>query len=468
MSDTELIRREPLWTLRLAPFILSALALELFIAFEAFAVTTVLPVAMAELNGHGWYSMAFAATITAGLVGFISAGSWIDFRGVRSPLLVGGALFILGIAACALAPNAPIFVLGRFVQGFGGGIVSVVLYVLIARKVSVQKRPTMFGLLSAAWLLPSLAGPLVAGYLAEVMSWRTIFWLVLLGSTVALICLLTVAVRPAPADDSLAEVATSAGSDDGPKGERRRIVIAVSAAAALAALHFAGQLPRQWGMAALIVGVIGLILAARVLLPRGTLTFRGAAPRLVALRTVLGATVTACDVHLTLFLQDQRGFAATSAGLVIASGAGGWAAGSWVQARFESDHRSERRLLALAAPLVACGPVAVLGCISGSLAFPFLIVGCVLMGTGMGIAYPRIASAILRITDSREHGRYSSSLQASESMGSAALLAMIGILLASFAGDSGFVVSYGLLAALGAVGVVAAWWPDGSRDGSMA
>src|SRR5690625_6731409 len=60
-----------LWTARTWPFISSTLALMTSIAFEAFAITTVLPVAMADLGGVEWYSLAFSATITAGLVGMV-------------------------------------------------------------------------------------------------------------------------------------------------------------------------------------------------------------------------------------------------------------------------------------------------------------------------------------------------------------------------------------------------------------
>ena len=50
-----------LWTARTWPFIVSTLVLMTSIAFEAFAITTVLPVAMADLGGVQWYSLAFSA-----------------------------------------------------------------------------------------------------------------------------------------------------------------------------------------------------------------------------------------------------------------------------------------------------------------------------------------------------------------------------------------------------------------------
>lgn len=124
---------ERLWTRRTWPFLTGTLALMTFIAFESYAVTTVLPVAMADLDGSRWYSMAYAATITTALLGTVLGGNWADRHGTRPPLLAGGTMFLLGIALCALAPNAATFVLGRFLQGVGGGIDAVVLYVSTLR-----------------------------------------------------------------------------------------------------------------------------------------------------------------------------------------------------------------------------------------------------------------------------------------------------------------------------------------------
>ena len=454
-------RRGALWTARRAPFISSALALMAFIAFESFAVTTVLPVAMAELDGRSWYSAAYAGTITTGLVGYVLAVTWIDVHGVRKPLALGGTLFVLGIAACASATDPQMFVFGRLIQGLGGGIDSVVIYVLIARALPEDLRPRMFGLLSAAWLVPSLAGPLAAGYLTEVTSWRVVFWFVVVGSAAAIIALYTSTAVPPTVRDGTPPTDTEEAdrSHSGPASQRgrRRILSAVVAAAALLALHSASQLPLGAAVAALALASVILVLAARSILPAGTLRLRDPASCLIGLRGALGATVTACDVHLTLFLQSHNGHSATTAGLVVASGAGGWAVGSWVQGRFDTRGATDGLLLATSVPMVACGPLAVFGHIAEVLPLPGVVVGCVLMGLGMGIAYPRIASATLRITDPKRHGEFSSSLQVSESMTTTTLLAVVGIVLASSSGNSGFVISYLVMSGLTLVGVAIAW-----------
>jgi MFS family permease len=447
-----------LWTARSWPFVTSTLALMTFIAFESFAITTVLPVVMSDLHSPRWYSMAYAATLTTALLGTILGGNWADRHGTRPPLLAGGVLFLLGIALCALAPSTAVFVLGRLLQGFGGGIDSVVLYVLIARNIPAGPRPRMFGLLTAAWLLPSMLGPLLAGTLTELTGWRAVFGLILVGAAASLLGLLVCA------RDTGARVPSSAAS---PALFGRRGMLAIVAAGALMLLHLGGQSLSQQSLVLVPSGLVLLLWSASRLLPRGTLLLRGTAPRLVALRAVLGATVTATDVYLTLYLQHQRDFAPTAAGLVIAIGAAGWAAGAWIQGRFGDTAANHRGLVAASGPLVLCGPAGVLLHVLGAAPIGLVLGACVAMGAGMGIAYPRVSSRTLAIADPSEHGKYSSALQAGESMAATGLLAATAILLLVFPGAEGFVASYGLLVGLGLVAVLIAWAPPTrSREGS--
>lgn len=175
---------------------------------------------------------------------------------------------------------------------------------------------------------------------------------------------------------------------------------------------------------------VALIAIARGILPTGTLLIRGA-QRLVALRAILGATVTTTDLYLTLYLQSERGYPPTTACLVIAVGAGGWAFGAWAQGRFSSDDTTHQRLILLAAPLVAVGPAGVLLYTTTGLPRGAVVAGCITMGIGMGVAYPRLSSAVLSLAKTDEQGEYSSALQASESMSVAATTALTAVVLAS-------------------------------------
>lgn len=433
-----------LWARRHRPVVAGLFGMMTFIAFETFAVTTALPVVARDLAAEQWYSLAFAATVTTGLVGMTVGGRWADLRGPGRPLAVGGLLFLAGIGLCAAAPDMAVFVLGRLLQGVGGGIDSVVLYVVIARTLPESLRPRVFGLLSAAWLLPSIAGPLVTGALVEVMHWRAVFALVLVGSAGSLAVLMS-AVRTLPAEN----------------GRKlpldRRGMWAVASAAAVLGLHVAGQQEMPWLALWTAAGSVAVVAAAARLLPRGTLLARPGIPRVVAFRGVAGAVCTATDIYLPLYLQHHLGHGPVVAGAAVAVGSFGWALGSWIQARSKAP-AGDPAGLRWAAALVVCGPAGCVLLVTGAAPLAAAVAGCVLMGVGMGILYPQLSTLILALSPAREQGGNSSALQVSESLGTSLLVAVTGAVL-TVSAPSGYPAVYGVAAAVGLAGLALALAP---------
>lgn len=419
-----------------------------FIAFEVFAVTTALPVVARDLGAERWYPLAFAATMTTGLVGMTLGGTWADRSGPLRPLVFGGTAFLLGLALCASAPSMTVFVVGRLLQGIGGGIDSVVLYVVIARFVHEDLRPRMFGSLTLAWLLPSVVGPLVSGLLVQAVHWRVVFALVLAGSAVSLLMLVRV-VR---------------GVDNAHRGGvllGPRLVWAGVAAASLLGLHIAGQQTTAVLVAGTVASLAVLGASAVRLLPRGTLRGRAGIPRLVLLRALMGGAVAATDIFLPPYLQYELGYAPTASGLVVAVGALGWAAGAWWQGRAAAGSRPET--LYPAAALAVCGPAGAALVVGGLLPVPAAAAACVLMGVGMGIALPRISSTVMSLSPVGLQGRNSSALQIAESVVTSALVAVAGaVLTAAFLG--GYLAVYALAGAVALAALAVTPSPRPSED----
>src|SRR4051812_4783632 len=153
------------------------LMLVTFIAFESMAVGTAMPTAVAELHGLAWYAWPFSAFLVASVIGLVVGGDLGDRRGARVALPWGVGTFAAGLLAAGLAGHMAVFVAARAVQGFGAGIMIVLLYVIAGQAYDAALRPRLFGAISTAWVLPALVGPLVAGLLTTHASWR----LVLLG-----------------------------------------------------------------------------------------------------------------------------------------------------------------------------------------------------------------------------------------------------------------------------------------------
>ena len=68
-----------------------------------------------------------------------------------------------------------LFILGRAVQGLGGGLVIVALYVVVGRAYPERLRPAIMAAFAASWVVPSIVGPLASGTVTEHLGWRWVF-----------------------------------------------------------------------------------------------------------------------------------------------------------------------------------------------------------------------------------------------------------------------------------------------------
>lgn len=147
----------------------------LLIAFEATAVGTAMPVAARELDGVSLYAFAFSGFFTTSLFAMVLSGQWSDRRGPLAPLTTGIASFAAGLLLAGTAQAMWLFILGRAVQGLGGGLVIVALYVVVGRAYPERLRPAIMAAFAASWVVPSIVGPLASGAVTEHIGWRWVF-----------------------------------------------------------------------------------------------------------------------------------------------------------------------------------------------------------------------------------------------------------------------------------------------------
>lgn len=154
---------------------LGAVALIFLAAIEALAVTTVMPIVSAALNGEALFAVAFAGTLATSVIGMVATGAWSDARGPRGALYVAVTLFIIGLLISGFAVTMHQFLIGRLVQGLGTGGQTVALYVVVARLYPPHLHGRIFAAFAAAWVVPSMVGPFLAGAVAEYLDWRWAF-----------------------------------------------------------------------------------------------------------------------------------------------------------------------------------------------------------------------------------------------------------------------------------------------------
>src|SRR5215475_10842225 len=146
-----------------------------FIASEALAVVTIMPVVARDLGGLSLYGWVFSAFMLGNVIGIVTAGRQADRYGPARPFLGGLVLFCAGLAIAGAAPTMLVLVGGRALQGIGAGAVPAVAYVAIGRSLPEALQARMMAVLSTAWVVPGLVGPAVSAAVASLVGWRWVF-----------------------------------------------------------------------------------------------------------------------------------------------------------------------------------------------------------------------------------------------------------------------------------------------------
>lgn len=414
-------------------------ALIMLAAFEALAVTTIMPTISRELDGASLYAFAFAGPLAVSVVGMVLAGAWSDRGNPRNALFASVALFAIGLLIAGSAPTMGVFVAGRLVHGFGGGALTVALYVIVARVYPPRLHPKIFAGFAAAWVIPSLIGPLIAGLVAQSVGWRWVF----LG-VVGLVVLAMFMVVPV-----MRSMHAPAG-DERPPWNARRIAWSVLLAVAVLALSLSAEAtgPVQWIVP--IVAVIVAGFAIRPLVPAHTLLAGRGLPSVILIRGLVAAAFFGAEVYVPYLLVSRFDLTPAIAGLALTVAGVTWATASWVQGRYPSiGHRTSIRVgtALLAIAIVTSLVTALLG-----LSPIVEIVGWGLAGAGMGLMYPRLTVLALEYSTPADQGFNSSALTIADSSGSAVALAATAI---AFAALGVLGIAWPFVGAFAVTGVVA-------------
>ncbi|AQZ60464.1 MFS transporter [[Actinomadura] parvosata subsp. kistnae] len=407
-------------------------------AFEAMAVATAMPVVARELDGMPLYNLAFSATLAASVIATVLGGRWSDVRGPLQPIGAGVATFVAGLLLAGLAPTMEVFVAGRFVQGLGTGLTQVALYVLVARAYPPSMHPRVFAAFSAAWVVPSMIGPAIAGFVAESFDWRWIF----LGVTVVVIpsaLLLWRGTAGRAVQDGVAEPAPGLG---------RKLVYATLTAVAAALIQYGSAL-KLAGLPLLAAGIVLLAVSLPKLLLPGSMRAARGLPTGPLLRGLAFGSYTAAEVLIPLMLKYERGLSVTAAGIVLTIGALGWSTGSWIKGRGMIGNMAALRGGAV---LIAAGITLVTLVLIDPLPLVLAHVGMAAVGLGIGVLHPTVSVLVLEMSKEGEEGANSAAVGVGESVFTVVAVAVSGALFTAAAQNYAVGLAFTVaLAVLGAV-----------------
>jgi MFS family permease len=421
-----------------------------FVASEALAVVTVMPVVARDLGGLRLYGWVFSGFMLGSVIGIVAAGREADRRGPAVPFVAGVALFGSGLALAGLAPSMGVLVAGRVLQGLGAGAAPSVAYAVIGRTLPGPLRARMMAVLSTAWVAPGLAGPAISAEVARLFGWRWVF----LG------LLPIVAVAASIAVPALIRLGPPAVGG----GEEHRMIdgfrTAAGAALILAGLTLAAGTGGGNRLAAALGG-LGLIAAGaalgvpalRRLVPAGTLTAQAGLPATILTRGLLTFTFFGADAYVTLALTTVRHRTPVVAGIAVTGATVAWTAGAWVQARL-SESWEGRRLVRTGLVVILAGIAGLALVLQSGVPVAVGLAAWTVAGLGMGLAYAPISLMMLRKAPPGQEGRVSASLNLADVLGDAIGIGVGGAAVADAAGRDlqlGVVAAFCAAAAVGLV-----------------
>ncbi len=160
-------------------WILAASILGSSMAFvDGTVVNVALPVLQQDLGATGaevqWVLEAYLLTLSALL---LLGGSLADRLGRRRIFASGTALFAGASIGCALAPSTSWLIVSRAVQGVGGALLIPTSLALLGAGIPDERRGRAIGKWSAFSAATGAFGPILGGWLVQVGSWRSVFWI---------------------------------------------------------------------------------------------------------------------------------------------------------------------------------------------------------------------------------------------------------------------------------------------------
>ena len=378
----------PGWSALLRPAWLPAVAVlvggVLLHSMNVLMLATALPSVVQEVGGAPLVSWTSSAFLASSIVAATCTGYLSSILGARTVFCAGALIFGLGALACALAPSMGQIVAGRFIQGFGGGLLTAMAYVLVRNTFPDTLWARAFALISGSWSMSILVGPMVGGLFARYGHWRGAFFAVAI-----IACLLAlVAWRALP---------RSVSSSHGARVPGLRVALICAAIAAMSLSAIAPHPLAKLGLfaAAILALVLTLVIdrrSVRPLLPTDAFSLHSPTGLALWLALFVAIAYSPLQIFVPIFLQGLHGLDPLGAGYMVAGASLGWTGVSLIVAGTPSE-RADR--------LLVTGPILmVLGLAGVALLMPLepaplVFPAIVLTGGGIGCCWAFIAQRVM-------------------------------------------------------------------------
>jgi EmrB/QacA subfamily drug resistance transporter len=378
---------------------------------------------IARSLGHAEYlpwivtGYLLTATAMAPLYGKIS-----DVHGRRPTIYAAILIFLVGSLVSAMAPNMFVLVVGRAIQGAGGGGLFALAQTVIGDLVPPRERARYAAWIAGTWAVASIAGPLLGGTFAGHLHWSLIFWINIPLGLVAMV-IINKPLKKLP-------VTAKHHSIDG----LGALLLVTATALLLLALNWGGS-AYPW-----VSGeILGLLACSAAFWGAFALRLMRAAEPLISLevlgnRIVLTGTLSmfllqaanvGLAVYLPVYLQSVIGLSVSNSGIAMLGLLLGTVGGATFSGRMISRFTHYKRI-AVAGAMFAMVCLGLLSLVAGHASLVVVEVMTACIGFGTGTTFPVATVSVQNAVDRTHLGVATGMLAFLRSLGGALGVAMLG------------------------------------------
>ena len=374
-------------------------------ATNIYLSTTILPSVVEDIGGLEFYSWNTSLFMVASIIGSVISSRILVSKGPKVSYRIASFIFIIGTIVCGIAPAMTVMLMGRFIQGFGGGILFALSYAMIQIVFTENLWSRAMALISGMWGIAALTGPFIGGIFAEMNEWRLAF-----------VALIPISLGVIAISERLLPNQTVTKSKKNAVPWIKLTLLTLATLAVSVGSIFYSVLYNSIGLIAAIAFLVIIVRLEKTssnrLLPNGAYQINHKLGSLYLIMALLVISTTS-EIFVPYFLQIVQGKSPFVSGYLAALMAIGWTLASLLFSGIKEQ---------LVKPVIITGPLIMVIALTGlttfmpsaeskaGLNFYLLCSAILFLGFGIGLVWPHLLTFVFKSAEKGQEELASASI----------------------------------------------------------